>query len=261
MKQNVICLLCCISVILIVVASGCITPPKENATILKKGTTADGKLIPGATATPKNFVTEVTPFVTDTPVSEYRTVPISTISPGDLYCRIYTTKTNKNDFSNKTAITFNLQNPPMLINYTVKPSNITYTDYIDYQITGQKEKQVKVDTYSPISWYVVKVMDKDTGEVYLEDGFGVQKYTCILIRLSKYPNRRTCRLNSLATILLRRPWYGYNRKEISIIPCNSIRLQIVPISRQTPEVSYQLQRQKLLPHQHIGCTNNQININ
>ncbi len=46
MKQNVICLLCCISVILIVVASGCITPPKENATILKKGTTADGKAIP-----------------------------------------------------------------------------------------------------------------------------------------------------------------------------------------------------------------------
>jgi len=191
MKQKVICILCCISVILIVVASGCITPPKENATILKKGTTADGKVITGATATPKNFVTEVTPFVTDTPISEYRTVPISTISPGDLYCRIYTTKTNKNDFNNKSAITFNLQNPPMFINYTVKPSNITYTDYIDYQITNQKEKQVKVDTYSPLSWYVVKVMDKDTGEVYLEDGFGVQKYSLYLnqtLKISKQKN-------------------------------------------------------------------------
>lgn len=194
MKQNVICILCCISVILIVVASGCITPPKENATILKKGTTADGKIIPGATATPKNFVTEVTPFVTDTPTSEYRTIPVTTQNPGDLYCRIYTTKTNKNDFNNKSAITFNLQNPPMFINYTVKPSNITYYDYIDYQITGQAEKRVKVDIYSPISWYVVKVMDKVTGEVYLEEGFGTAKYSLYLNNTLKISNQKNLQI-------------------------------------------------------------------
>jgi hypothetical protein len=194
MKQNVICILCCISVILIVVASGCITPPKENATILKKGTTADGKVIPGATATPKNFVTEVTPFVTVTPTGETHTIPVSTMSPGDLYCRIYTTKTNKNDFYNKSAIAFNLQNPPMFINYTVKPSNITYTDYIDYQITNQKEKQVKVDTYSPISWYVVKVMDKETGEIYLEDGFGKEKYSLYLNNTLKISNQKNLQI-------------------------------------------------------------------
>jgi hypothetical protein len=191
MKQNVICLLCCISVILIVVASGCITPPKENATLLKKGTTADGKVIPGATATPKNFVTEVTPFVTDTPTSEYRTIPVTTQSPGDLYCRIYTTKTKNTDFYNKSAISFNLQNPPMMINYTVKPTNITYIDFID---TNQGEKRVKIDKYSPISWYVIKVIDKATGEIYLEDGFGTEKYTLYLNRTLKVSNQKNLQI-------------------------------------------------------------------
>ena len=194
MKQNVICLLCCISIILIVVATGCVAPPKENATISKKGTSADGKLIPGATATPKNYVTEVTPFVTVIPTSETHTGPVSTQSPGDLYCRIYTTKTKNTDFYNKTAIAFNLQNPPMFISYTVKPSNVTYYDFVDYQITGQAEKRIKVDKYSPISWFVVKVIDKGTGEIYLEDGFGTEKYTLYLNRTLKILNQKNLQI-------------------------------------------------------------------
>ncbi len=51
----------------------------------------------------------------------------------------------------------------MYINYTVKPSNITYKDVIDYQITGQGEKEITIDTYSPISWFEVTVRIKQPG--------------------------------------------------------------------------------------------------
>jgi hypothetical protein len=190
MKQNVICLLCCISVILIVVASGCITPPKENATILKKGTSTGGSggdpLNPATTETP-NYVTEVTAYATTTPTSAYRTIPPTPL-PGDMYCRIYSTK---NTYAyNKTAIVFNLQNPPMYINYTVKPSNVTYKDVIDRHITGKGEEEITVDRYSPLSWFEVTVRSKSTPDkIYLQDGFGAAKgYNEYLNRTLKIVN-------------------------------------------------------------------------
>jgi hypothetical protein len=188
MKKNIISLACCISIILIVMASGCVAPPKENATSTKTGTSAGGnKLIPGTTETP-NYVTEVTPFVTVTAsgTSGYSAIPTTPV-PGDLYCRIYST-TNTYAY-NKTAIAFNVQNPPMYINYTVKPSNITYKDWTIPKLTGEKEKQITIDTYSPYSWFVVTVMSKSTGEIYLQDGFGTQKYTMYLNRTLKVLNR------------------------------------------------------------------------
>jgi len=188
MKQVVISTVCCISIILIVVASGCIAPPKENATASKTGTTAGGnQLIPGTTETP-SYVTEVTPFVTVTPTSGYHTIPPTPI-PQDIYCRIYSTT---HTFAyNKTAVAFNLQYPPMYINYTVKPSNITYKDVIDTKITGEHEKEVTVDTYSPVSWFEVTVRSKlNPDEIYLKDGFGSARgYNTYLNNTLKIMNR------------------------------------------------------------------------
>ena len=190
MKQNVICLLCCISVILIVAASGCITPPKENATILKKGTSASGgnPLNPATTETP-NYVTEVTPFTSVVPTTEPHTVLTSAPAPENLYCRIYST-TNTYIY-NKTAVAFDLKYPPMYINYTVKPSNVTYKDVIDRKITGQGEEEITVDKYSPLSWFEVTVRSKSTPDkIYLQDGFGEAKgYTLYLNRTLKIVNR------------------------------------------------------------------------
>ena len=94
-------------------------------------------------------------------------------SPEDKYCRIYTTK-NTYAF-NKTAIAFDLQSPPMYINYTVKPSNITKKIAYTSKITGEGDKVITVDTYSPDSWYEIIVRSKSTGEIYLQDGFGTRK--------------------------------------------------------------------------------------
>jgi hypothetical protein len=180
MKRITIHVACCISIILILIASGCVAPPKENATAAKNGN-INNPGQPQTTSTP-NYVSEVTPFVSVTPTSAYLTVPPTPI-PGDLYCRIYST-TNTYAY-NTTAIAFNLQNPPMFINYTVKPSNVTIHKVYDSKVVGEGEKTLTIDTYSPISVFVVTVLSKTTGEVYLEDGFGTQKYTTYLNRTLK----------------------------------------------------------------------------
>jgi hypothetical protein len=186
MKEIIIRVACCISVILVVMASGCVAPPKENATSTKSGTSAGSSKIIPTTGTP-SYVTEVTPFVTATApgTSGFSEIPTTAI-PGDLYCRIYSTTLVE---YNQSAVAFNLQNPPMFINYTVKPSNVTYKDWTIPKLTGEKEKQITVDTYSPASTFVIKVLSKSTGEVYLEDGFGTQKYTTYLNRTLKVLNQ------------------------------------------------------------------------
>jgi hypothetical protein len=190
MKQNVIFLLCFISVILIVLASGCITPPKENATILKKGTSSSGgnPLNPATTETP-NYVTEVTPYTSLMPTTQPHTMLTAAPVPQDIYCRIYSTKNTYN--YNKTAVAFDLKYPPMYINYTVKPSNVTYKDVIDRKITGQGEEEITVDKYSPLSWFEVTVRSKTTPDkIYIQDGFGESKgYTLYLNRTLKIVNR------------------------------------------------------------------------
>jgi hypothetical protein len=174
MKEKLARIICCITIILVVAASGCVAPPKDNKTSSTTGNFFNpSQTNPGtaATTTP-NYVTEVTPFITVTPDTGYRTMPPVTQLPVDIYCRIYSTKIYE---YNKTAIAFNLQNPPMYINYTVKPSNITYKKVIDTKITGESEKEIKIDTYSPYSWFEVTVRSKSTGEIFLQDGFGKGK--------------------------------------------------------------------------------------
>ena len=191
MKEITVHVACCISIILIMMASGCVAPPKENATSTKNGNIFNpNKPGPQTSSTPV-YVTEVTPFETVTPASGLHTIS-PTPTPGDLYCRIYST-TNTYAY-NKTAIAFNLQYPPMYINYSVKPSNVTIKKVItemqgEGQSVHQVEKEITVDTYSPISVFVVTVLSKSTGEIYLQDGFGTQKYTTYLNRTLKILKR------------------------------------------------------------------------
>jgi len=175
MKENLARIICCITIILVVAASGCVAPPKDNKTSSSTGNFFNpGQTTPATnvTATP-NYVTEVTPFITETPASGYHTILPTTQTPEDKYCRIYSTK---NTYAyNKTAITFDLRSPPMYINYTVKPSNVTYKKSVSSKITGEGDKVITIDTYSPSSWFEVTVRSKSTGEIYLQDGFGTTK--------------------------------------------------------------------------------------
>lgn len=188
MKEIIVRVACCISIILIVMASGCVAPPKENATSTKNGNFFNPNQPASQTSQTPSYVTEVTPFVTVTAssTSGFSVIPTTQIL-GERYCRIYST-TNTYAY-NKTAVAFNLLNPPMYINYTVKPSNVTIKKVVDTKIVGESDKVLTIDTYSPISWFTVTVLSKSTGEKYLEDGFGTQKYTTYLNRTLKVLNR------------------------------------------------------------------------
>jgi hypothetical protein len=175
MKEKLAQVICYITIILVVAASGCVAPPKDNKTSSTTGNFFNpGQTNPEITATAApNFVTEATPFITVTSASGYRTIPLITQHPEDKYCRIYSTK---NTYAyNKTAITFDLLSPPMYINYTVKPSNVTKKIAYTSKITGEGDKVLTIDTYSPVSWFEVTVRSKSTGEIYLKDGFGMGK--------------------------------------------------------------------------------------
>jgi hypothetical protein len=174
--------------VLVVLSAGCTIPGEEIPP--GQGDPAGA----GQTAvvtTPPRYVTEVTPYAYSTPVggeSPSKTIPPTTRIPQDLSCRIYTT-TNTYAY-NKTAVAFNLQNPPMYINYTVKPSNITIHRIYDSKIVGVGEKSIKIDTYSPVSWFEIIVRSRQTGEIYLQDGFGTAKgYTTYLNRTLKVLKR------------------------------------------------------------------------
>jgi hypothetical protein len=190
MKEKLVRIICCITIIILVAATGCVAPPKDSKTSSATGNFFNpGQTSVATTTTPiPNFVTEVTPFVTATSGSGYRTIPPTTQLPEDKYCRIYSTK---NAYAyNKTAITFDLKSPPMYINYTVKPSNITKKIAYTSKITGEGDKVITVDTYSPDSWYEITVRSKSTGEIYLQDGFGTRKgYTEYLNRTLKVLKR------------------------------------------------------------------------
>ena len=190
MKKIIAKIICCTAVILLVAASGCVAPPKDNKTSSTTGNffnPGQTTPTPNATATP-NYVTEVTPFSTPTSVSGFHTIAPVTQLPEDKYCRIYSTK---NTYAyNKTAITFDLRNPPMYINYTVKPSNVTIKKVVDSKLTGGGEQKLTIDTYSPVSWFEVTVRSKSTGEIYLQDGFGTGKgYSTYLNRTLKVLKR------------------------------------------------------------------------
>jgi hypothetical protein len=191
MKEKLARIICCITIILVVASSGCVAPPKDNKTSSTTGNFFNpGQTNPdvSATATP-NFVTVVTPFGTSTSVSGFHTIPPVTQLPEDKYCRIYTSPKNTYEY-NTTAITFDLRSPPMYINYTVKPSNITKKIAYTSKITGEGDKVITVDTYSPVSWFEVTVRSKSTGEIYLQDGFGTGKgYTEYINRTLKVLKR------------------------------------------------------------------------
>jgi hypothetical protein len=191
MKEQLARIICCITIILVVASSGCVAPPKDNKTSSTTGNFFNpGQTNPvaSATATP-NFVTEVTPFVTATSVSGFHTILPTTQLPEDKYCRIYTSPKNTNEY-NTTAITFDLGSPPMYINYTVKPFNVTIKKVVDSKLTGGGEQVLTIDTYSPVSWFEVTVRSKSTGEIYLQDGFGTGKgYTTYLNRTLKVLKR------------------------------------------------------------------------
>lgn len=82
---------------------------------------------------------------------------------------------------------FNLKNPPMYINYTVIPTNISGIKEVTSQFGSKQVEDIAYNTYDPQSYLEITVSNKTSGEIYLQDGFGTQ-YTTYLSRTLKVLN-------------------------------------------------------------------------
>lgn len=120
------------------------------------------------------------------PTDNFENAPVATPRtpiPPDITCSIFS-KTAAYGY-NGTSFSFTQKNPPMFINYTVVPKNVTvnkaYTD-----TNTDKTKTLTYSDYSMSSWFEVTVRNKATGEVILQDGFGAaKKYPTYLSRTLK----------------------------------------------------------------------------
>ncbi len=109
------------------------------------------------------------------PSDEFVNTPVPTARtpiPDDMTCSIFS-KTAAYAY-NGTSFSFTQKNPPMWINYTLVPKNVTvnrvYTDP-----NTDKTTTLTYSDYSTSSWFEVTVRNKATGEVVLQDGFGAAK--------------------------------------------------------------------------------------
>jgi hypothetical protein len=182
MKNNRYIISAGIFIIFILATAGCITPPKGTSTTISSGsshhnpTTSPPTIKPPTS--PVSYLTEVTPFLTTVPTESppltmwYSNFPTETPVPADLSCLVYLN--TQYYLYNATAVEFNLKNPPMYINYTVIPTNVTMNKYVESPSGGHNYQTVQYSTFSPDSWFEITVMNKTTGTIYLQDGFGTE---------------------------------------------------------------------------------------
>jgi hypothetical protein len=125
-------------------------------------------------------------FAPSTEPLEYPTLLAHTQAPPDMPCSIYS-KSAAYGY-NGSAFTFDLKNPPMYINYTVVPKNVTVNKVYSSKFGTSKEKTetATYSDYSTSAWFEVTVSNSATKEIYLQDGFGESKgYPAYLSRTLK----------------------------------------------------------------------------
>jgi hypothetical protein len=172
-------------IILLLAIAGCVAPPKETpSTSVDVNNPQSGENV-GPTP---SFVSEVT-FTNSgssaiKPVG-YTTYLPATRIPSDITCSIY----SKSLFGyNGSAFTFYQKNPPMYINYTVIPTNVTVNKVVSSKFSSDKDKTqtITYSDYSPNSWFEVIVRDNATREIYRQEGFGETKgYSTYLSHTTK----------------------------------------------------------------------------
>jgi hypothetical protein len=180
--------------ILIVIFSfspGCITPPKETVPNISESGTYDPSSgsVDETTATPTtpSYVTMATPYSTATPAEiPYQTLVTSTPNPEDQVCLIYFT--SQTYAYNKTAFSVYLKNPPMYINYSViDPIKLKGTKVISSRSGGHEDQIINYEYYNPLTSFEITVRDKNTGQIYVQNGFGIKysEYTNNTLKILK----------------------------------------------------------------------------
>lgn len=177
MTKRIVLALPCILIVVALLAAGCVTPPTGTSSSSNNAGYYSTQAGETQTTAPSSYVTEVTPFgTTSAPSAQGTSVnPYATSTPiaADQSCLIYLNK--QYYFYNTTAITFDLKNPPMYINYTVVPFNITVNKFATSKSGSKQDVTYTYSDYAPYSWFQITVRDKTSGKILLQDGFGRQQ--------------------------------------------------------------------------------------
>ncbi len=167
------------AIIVILLCSGCIAPPRENSgqgqiTPQENNAGTAGTPTPGTTPEiiETQFLTPVTPYATDefpTPRSTYSNLPYPTPIIVE-YMTIY-----NNELAlkyNTVAYEYILENPPLIIDICIKPRMVTRNIWYVSPYGSRDEKTVTQTTVSQSAWFEIIVRDKNTGNIVEKDGFG-----------------------------------------------------------------------------------------
>ena len=167
-----------IIIVLLVVVTACVAPPKPNTTTSSTsgGNSQSGTGQSTIENTTFQYVTIETPYQTPTTPSKTQSITaITQTTPlPEEWVEIY--RTTQSFAYNKTAISFDLKNPPMLIHFNVMPINVTRNATIfqhwDAGAGQMTSENIKYEYFSPYSWFEVTVRNKDTGRILVQNGFG-----------------------------------------------------------------------------------------
>jgi hypothetical protein len=177
MNKNGVRVVFLVALIFILSVSGCISPPKEtplNATITKITAEVPTPIVITTGPTPV-YVTIETPYLTPVPtyITEYRTIP--TILPvNEDYVIIYSLKNQPFSY-NRSAVSYDLKNPPMLIDFSLNVDKITRNVEGDSRVLTNEWTSYQTNTIDPNAFFEVIVREKSTGKIILQDGFGQSK--------------------------------------------------------------------------------------
>jgi len=194
MTASRVLIVCVLLLVFLTIFAGCIKPPEESSSGSSggsswfsggnKGTSGSGGGndgtggdgtggSAGASPTPSPTETssmiQVTPFPVETPpptTSSYTRLPDVTPEAAEYVAIFYDTLAFK---QNKTAYSYQLERPPMVIEMCIKPNMTTRT--IWYETDTGKGKTQTVTSISPAAWFEVTVRDQATGTIVAEEGF------------------------------------------------------------------------------------------
>ena len=175
MNENGVGVVLVIALIFILAASGCISPPKEaplNATITKTKTTAGVPTTIVTTVPTPVYVTIETPYAT--PTVAYWTITPAVSPIKEDYVVIYSIKNQPFTYS-KSAVSFDLKNPPMLIDFSLSVNNVTRNIEGDSRVLTNEWTTFQTNNYDPNAYFEVIVREKSNGNIILQDGFGQSK--------------------------------------------------------------------------------------
>jgi len=75
--------------------------------------------------------------------------------------------------ANMPSVSFPLVNPPLILDYTVFPVNITDIKYVEYKLGSTSfNGTINITRVYEDSWFQITVRDKDTDEMVFDEGYG-----------------------------------------------------------------------------------------